>query len=84
MWDIDLGRHTARSNGFVVKFNERRIHADLSADCFCDSNGTIWKAVVDPTSVYIGNEAQRMRLTYEAVDAYQIAARAAIDPFPLE
>lgn len=84
MWDIDLGRRTARANGFVVKFDERLIHANLSADCFCDSNGTIWQAVVDPTSVYIGNEAQRLRMLYEAVDAYRLAARAAVDPFPPE
>lgn len=82
MWNIDLARRTAQANGFIVNFRERQMKGDLISDCFCDSNGVIWQATVAPASTYISNEAQRMRLIYEAVDAYRLAARAAVDPFP--
>lgn len=82
MWTIDLARCTAQANGFIVNFSKRQQKGDLTAGCFCDSNGVIWQATLAPASTYISNEAQRMRLIYEAVDAYRMAARAAVDPFP--
>jgi len=81
-WSIQLAKRTASADGHVVEFRPIPDGGHVDQSCFRDPEGVLWRGRFATTSVYLRDEAQRLRTLCEAVDAYRRVACSGPDPFP--